>query len=537
MKSKIISAREAVRLIRDGDCVVSAGFVGSAHPEALTAALEQRFLEEGHPRDLTVVFCAGQGDGKLKGTNHFGQEGMVRRAIGGHWGLAPRLGKLAAGNAIEAYNLPQGVLSHMFRDIAAGKPRTITSVGLNTYVDPRHGGGRLNDRTVEEVVELVEFDGRQYLAYKPFRPTVALIRGTTADEWGNVSMEQEVAWLEALSQAMAVKNSGGIVICQVLRLAKGKGINQHFVKIPGILVDHVVVVNPAETPEVHMQTFESPYVPYFSGQVEFPEDSLFEPLDLGVRKIVGRRAAFELLPFDRCVVNLGIGMPEAVANVAKEEGIRDRMTLTVESGPIGGLPASGLSFGASFSPECVIDAPYMFDFYDGGGLDIAFLGAAQVDRCGNVNVSRFGPRLAGCGGFINITQNARRVVYCGSFTAGRLQVEAASGRLRIVREGTERKFVSEVEHLTFSAGYALERAQPVLYVTERAVFELKRDGLFLKEVAPGVDIARDILAHMDFTPIIVDPVPRMDPRIFQDGPIGLREMASAPLSGRVAALV
>ena len=457
----------------------------------------------------------------------------MRRAIGGHWGLAPKLGRLAASGAIEAYNLPQGVLSHMFRDIAAGKPRTITSVGLHTYVDPRNGGGRLNDRTQEDLVELVEFDGKQYLAYKPFRPTVALIRGTTADELGNVSMEQEVAWLEALSQAMAVKNSGGIVICQVLRLAKGKGINQHFVKIPGILVDYVVVVNPAQTPELHMQTFDAPYVPYFSGQVEYPEDSLFEPLDMGVRKIVGRRAAFELLAFERCVVNLGIGMPEAVANIAKEEGLRDRMTLTVESGPIGGLPASGLSFGASFSPECVIDAPYMFDFYDGGGLDIAFLGAAQVDRAGNVNVSRFGPKLAGCGGFINITQNAKRLVYCGAFTAGKLEVAAEGGRLRIIREGDQPKFVEAVEHLTFSAAYALERGQPVLYVTERAVFELKRDGLFLKEVAPGVDIRRDILSHMAFEPIIVDPVPTMDPRIFADGPMGLGETA---LSGRVPAL-
>ncbi len=521
MKSKLITAQEAARLVRDGDCVVSGGFVGSVHPEALTQALEERFLEEGHPRDLTVVFCAGQGDAKNRGVNHFGHKGMVRRAIGGHWGLAPKLGKLAVDGDIEAYNFPQGVLSHMFRDIAANKPRTITTVGLRTYVDPRLGGGKINSRTHEELVELTEFDGKPYLAYKPFVPDIAFLRGTTADEAGNVSMEQEVAWLEALSQATAVKNRGGKVIVQVMRLAKRKGINHHFVKLPGILVDHIVVIDPAQTPELHMQTFDRQYVPYFSGQVEYPEDSLFVPMQLDVRKLVARRAALELVPFEQCVVNLGIGMPEGVANVAKEEGIRERMTLTVESGPIGGLPASGLSFGASFSPECVIDQPYLFDFYDGGGLDIAFLGAAQVDRAGNVNVSRFGPKLAGCGGFINITQNARRLVYCGSFTAGDVQVKVDGGKLVIVKEGKTKKFVQAVEQITFSGEYAIEKGQPVLYVTERCVFELKRDGLFLAEVAPGIDVKKDILDLMEFKPIMVEPVPLMDPRIFQEGKMRL----------------
>lgn len=517
MKSKLLTAAEAVALIRDGDTVLSGGFVGSVHPEALTTALEKRFLETGSPRDLTLVFCAGQGDGgDTRGLNHLAHEGMIKRGIGGHWGLAPKLGKMAVSGAMEAYNFPQGVLAHMLRDISAKKPRTITTVGLHTYVDPRHGGGRINDRTEEELVEVVEFDGKEYLAYKPFVPDVALIRASTADEAGNLSMEQEVAWLEVLSQAMAVKNNGGTVIAQVMRLAKKGGINHHFVKIPGILVDHVVVVDPVQDPEFHMQTFEKQYVPYFSGQVEYPEDSLFEPMPLNVRKLVGRRATFELLPFKSCVVNLGIGMPEAVANVAKEEGIRERMTLTVESGPVGGLPASGLSFGACFSPECVMDQPYMFDLYDGGGLDIAFLGAAQVDGRGNVNVSRFGPKLAGCGGFINITQNAKRVVYCGSFTAGGLKVKAENGELKILQEGKIKKFVSDVEQVTFSGPYAGEQAQPVLYVTERCVFELKKDGLMLTEVAPGIDIQKDILDQMEFEPLVVEPVARMDPRIFRD---------------------
>lgn len=520
-RSKVLSVEEAVKLVKDGDCVVSGGFVGSAHPEALTQALEKRFLADGHPRNLTVVFCAGQGDGKDRGTSHFGHEGMVSRGIGGHWGLAPKLGRLAVEGKMAAWNLPQGVISHMFRDIAAGKPRTITSVGLHTYIDPRHGGGKINDETREDLVELIEFDGKPYLSYRHFKPDVCLIRGTTADEAGNVSMEQEVAWLDCLSQAQATKNSGGIVICQVMRLAKRGGINQHFVKIPGILVDHVVVIDPVQNPELHMQTFDQQFVPYFSGQVTYPEDSLFEPLPFNVRKIVGRRGAFEILPLGDCVVNLGIGMPEAVANVAKEEGVRDRMTLTVESGPIGGLPASGLSFGASYSPECVIDQPYMFDFYDGGGLDIAFLGAAEVDAQGNVNVSRFGPKLAGCGGFINITQNAKRVCYCGSFTAGGLKVEAADGKLKILQEGKIKKFVKEVEQITFSGAYAREQGRPILYITERCVFELRPDGLYLKEIAPGIDLQTQVLDQMDFVPKIAEPLGIMDPRIFCTAPMGL----------------
>ena len=522
MKSKLISARDAVSLVKDGDTVVVGGFVGSGHPEALTAALERRFLEEGRPRDLSLVFCAGQGDKKDRGLNHFGHEGLVARATGGHWGLAPKLGRLAVEGKIDAWNLPQGVLSHMFRDIAAGKPCTITHVGLKTFVDPRLEGGKASPKTTEEVVELVTLDGKEYLKYKHFRPDVCLIRGTTADEFGNISMEQEVATLEALSQAMATKKCGGTVICQVMRLAKHQGINQLFVEIPGILVDHVVVVDVTREPHLHMQTFGEQYNPYYSGQVAYPEDSLFRPMEMSERKLVARRSLFELLPLGECVVNLGIGMPEGVANVAKEEGVRDRIVLTVESGPIGGLPASGLSFGASHSPYCVLDQPYQFDFYDGGGLDIAFLGAGEIDPRGNVNVSRFGANFAGCGGFINITQNAKRVVFCGTFTAGGLEVACDDGKLRILREGRNRKFVTKLDQVTFSADYATERGTPVTYVTERCVFRLEREGLRLVEVAPGVDVERDILAHMGFKPLVAERLGVMDPRIFKAAPMGVR---------------
>lgn len=522
MNSKLISVEQAVDLIKNGDRIAIGGFVGSGHPEALTSALEEKFLAQQHPRDLELYFIAGQGDGKTRGLNHFGQEGMVKKAIGGHWGLAPRLGQLALDNKLQAYNLPQGVISHMFRDIAAGKPGTITHVGLKTYVDPRIEGGKVNEITKEDIVEVVNFDGGEFLRYKHFGIDVCLIRGTTADEHGNISMEQEVAPLDALSQAMATKKSGGIVICQVMRLARGGGINQLFVQIPGILVDYIVLIDTVKTPHLHMQTFQEQYCPYYSGQVQFPEDALFKPMAQSVRKVIARRSLFELLPLGNCVVNLGIGMPEGIANVAKEENVRDLMTLTVESGPIGGLPASGLSFGASYSPACVLPQPSQFDFYDGGGLDIAFLGAGEIDEEGNVNVSKFGPKFAGCGGFINITQNARNVVFCTTFTASGLKTEQKDGKLQIKNEGRARKFVKKVQQITFSGKYALEKGTKVTYVTERGVFKLTPQGLMLTEIAPGVNLEKDLLNQMDFKPVIGEKVKEMDKEIFEEKPMQIK---------------
>ncbi len=505
---KLCTADEAIAHIADGVTIAIGGFGGAAHPEGLMAALERRFLAEGHPRDLTLVYAAGQGDFQTRGLNHANHDGMVRRIVGGHWGLAPGLGRRALEGDFEAYNIPQGVICQLFRDIAAGRPGCITHVGLDTFIDPIHGGGRLNDRTPEGLVERIEIAGKTWLLYHSFPIHVALIRATSSDERGNLVMDREVITGETLAIAQAAHNHGGLVIAQVESIREEPASPQ-MVRVPGAIVDYIVLAKDGE----HDQTFGEAFNPNYcsSAPPGIDMSALLPPMEMSERRIIAARAYDEISDGD--IVNLGFGMPEGVARIAAEMGTLDRITLTVESGPFGGIPAGFMSFGASNYPEAIVSQPSQFDFYDGGGLDIALLGAAEVDGEGNVNVSKFGPKLAGVGGFVNITQSTKRVVFCGTFTAGGLQVAIEDGQLRIVNEGKSSKFVERVEQISFSAKRALLSGQEILYVTERAVFRLVEGGLELVEAAPGIDVDTQILA-LAKCKLIVQEVKPMPAHVF-----------------------
>eukprot|EP00727_Mastigamoeba_balamuthi_P000496 m51a1_g10443 putative coenzyme a transferase (537) ;mRNA; f:32583-34598 len=513
----VVSASEAVAHVSDGDVVVVEGFNGAAVPEELLEALGERYVATEHPRGLTLFHTAFKGDSKkMSGLNHFSHEGMLKRSIGGHWGVNSKLVTLALENKVEAYNLPLGVVSHMFRDMAARKPRTITHVGLGTFADPRVDGGKLNEAAKEDLVDVITFDGREYLSYKhPDRIDVALIRGTTADTRGNITVEREALTIDMTSIATAAHNNGGTVIVQVERVVEAGTLNARDVKIPGILVDYIVV---SSKPEYHVQALGVPFSPEYACHCR--TSMATQPLPLDERKIIARRAAFALQP--NIVVNLGIGIPAGVSSVADEEGVASLMTLTTESGTIGGVPAVGLDFGCCSNMECLVDMSYQFDIYHGGALDLAVLGLAQVDQHGNLNVSKFGTRIAGAGGFVDISQNARNLVFVGTFTNPKATMRVEDGKVVIEKEGAGRKFVKKVEHITFSARVSLESGQNVLYVTERCVFRLVAEGLELIEVAPGIDVERDVVAHMDFRPVMHRAPALMDARIFREGLMNLK---------------
>jgi propionate CoA-transferase len=508
-----VTADEAVKVIRSGDTVLVGGSGGGhAVPEALLAALERRFLAEGAPRAITALHPVGLGDGATRGASHFAHEGLLRRIICGTFVNSPKISELALAEKIEGYTLPQGALSQLMREMAAGRPGLLTRTGLHTFVDPRHGGGRQSERAPNDLVELVDFRGEEFLFFKPYHIDVCFLRGTTADEDGNVTMEQEAVFCEMLSEAQATKRCGGIVIVQVRRMARRGTLPAKQVKIPGILVD-LVVVEPEQ-----WQTFATRFSPSYAGELRVPLSDI-EVLPLDARKVIARRAAMELFPGAIC--NLGSGVATGIANVAAEEDVLDTVCLTNEQGLIGGAPASGGDAGASRNYAAMIDQPYQFDFYDGGGLDLAFLSFAEIDAEGNVNVSRFGRRIVGPGGFINISQNARCAVFCGTFTAGGAEMSWPDGRAAIARDGTSPKLVPKVEQITYSGRFGREREQKVLYVTERAVFRLVEMGLELIEIAPGIDLERDVLARMGFRPAVSRSLETMDGRLFLPTPLGL----------------
>jgi propionate CoA-transferase len=518
--SKVISATDAAALIKSGSTIGASALGLAGWPEEVAIAIEKRFLASKSPAKLTLVHASGIGDWKSKGTEHFAHAGMVSRWIGGHTGLAPGMAKMVVEGGFEAYCMPQGVISQLWREIAGHRPGLITKTGLGTFVDPRLEGGKLNKATTKDIVKVITFEGEEWLFYASFKVDVAIIRGTTADQNGNMTVDDEGALLECLPLAQAAKNSGGIVIAEVEYVAKNGTLNPRNVRVPGVLIDHIVVSGP----DNHWQAAGTRFNPAYSGADRVPLGDIPE-MKLNERLIIARRAAMELVP--GAVVNLGIGMPEGVADVAAEEGVAELITLTTEVGTIGGIPAGGHDFGMSFNAEAFVEQQVQFDWYNGGGLDHAFLGAAQVDAGGNVNVSKFNGRFVGAGGFIDITQHAKKLIYCGTFTAGGLKVAIAGGKLSITTEGKAQKYVKQVEQITFSGAYATKVKQPVLFITERAVFELQDGHLTLIEVAPGIDIKKDILAHMGFVPKMATTIKPMLAELFQPKWGGLSKIFNA----------
>jgi propionate CoA-transferase len=508
-----ITADEAARIIQDGDAILISGSGGGhAVPEALLAAVERRFLADGSPRRLTSVSVVGVGDRAALGATHLAHEGLLERSITSALVDSPGLVRLAAEDKIAAYTLPQGVLSQLMRDMAAGRPGLITKTGLNTFVDPRQQGARQSPRTPPDFVEVIDLAGEEWLFFKPVPVSIAFLRGTTADEDGNVTMEEEAVLGEMLAMAQATRRAGGIVIVQVKRMAKRGTLHGKDVKIPGILVDFVVVDRDQS------QTYATYYDPSYSGELRIPVDNIGS-LPFGPRKVIVRRAAMELFPGAIC--NLGAGVSTGLSTIVAEEGLLDAAILTNEQGIIGGAPITGRDSGGGQNFAAMIEQPSQFDFYDGGGLDLAFLSFAEVDAEGNVNVSRFGDRIIGVGGFINISQNAKCVIFSGTLTAGELDIAWEDGKTIIRNEGRHRKFVPKLEQVCYNAAMGRARGQTTIFVTERAVFRVGREGLELTEIAPGIDVERDVVARMGFRPMLARDLKVMDARIFKWGLMGL----------------
>ncbi|WIV10417.1 CoA-transferase [Proteiniborus sp. MB09-C3] len=517
--NKLYKIDDAINLIKDGDFVAASGFMLATCAEELFFKLEEKFLREGTPRNLTFMQAAGLGNTRDQGTYHISHEGLIKRYITGHFASNQRMIDLVNQNKVEAYNFPQGVICHLYRAAAAGKSGELTRIGLKTYVDPRLEGGKMNSITTEDLVQAVNVAGEELLFYKSPKIDVAIIRGTTSDEYGNITMEDESACIDALDVALAAKNNGGKVIVQVKNYVKSSSVDRTKVVIPGNLVDAVVITSDAE--RFHRQTPGEFYSPVLAGYYKL-DNVGFGNIELNERKIIARRAAMELKP--RSVVNLGIGIPEGIASIAAEEGIGEELTLTIESGLIGGVPTGGPNFGSAINAWAALPMTSQFDLYNGGGLNMTFLGFAEVNSKGDINVSKFGTKIAGCGGFIDISQSTKKIVFCGTFTAGKFEMTVEKGQVKIIKEGVRKKFIDSIEQITFSSEFVSKYDQDVMFITERCVFRLTDEGLVLIEVAPGIDVEKDIISHMEYRPIISKDLKLMDEKIFKEEKIGLESI-------------
>ncbi|MGA2989745.1 MAG: CoA-transferase [Candidatus Korobacteraceae bacterium] len=524
MKPNFVTAAEAAALVHDGATICTVGMTLGGAPESILRALEERFLGSGSPTQLTLVHAAGQCDRK-RGIQHLAHAGLLKRIIGGHWGLSPGMMELIGSNQVEAYNLPQGQLAQLYRSMACGLPGKMSKVGLGTYIDPRIEGGKMNARTqaLPDIVDIIEYGGEEYLFYRAIPLDFTLIRGTTADEMGNISCEEEAMKLEIVGAVLAAKRFGGKVLAQVKRVARAGTLHPRRVVVPGFFVDAVVV---CDNPELdHRQSSSFFFDPSLNGDLILPEAAI-DPLPLSLRKVIGRRAMMELQP--GCAINLGTGIPnDVIGAIAAEEGLSQDILVTVESGIYGGIPEGGIDFGISHNPYALVEHTVQMDFYNGMGIPYTFMGAGEMDAAGNVNATKFGDRCTGCGGFIDITQNAGHVIFCSTFTARGLEVDFSGGKLTIVKEGSEPKLVEKVKQVSFNGELARRKGQKVHFVTERAVFEFRREGPVLVEIAPGIDLKRDVLGQMRFKPLIATDLKITDPSIYSPGICGLKSRIHA----------
>lgn len=523
-KPVFISGTEAATMIKDGSTVLPVGMTLVSSAETILKAIEQRFLDTGSPNNLTVVHSCGQSD-KDRGIQHFAHEKMLSRIIGGHWGLQPKMMELIASNKVLAYCFPQGQFAQLFRSMAGGEPGKITKVGLGTFIDPRIDGGKMNEvtRDAPDLVDVVEIDGEEYMRYKPIPIDYCIIRGTYVDELGNLTTDEEAMSLELWGAVMACKKYGGKVIAQAKYLVKSGTLHCKRVVIPGVFIDAVVICpNPEED---HRQTHSFAFDPAYCGDIKRPSTSS-DTLPLTLRKLIGRRALCELKNDD--ILNVGTGTPnDVIGPILSEERVENDVTITVESGVYGGIPMGGVDFGIAKNNFALVRHDDQFDYYNGVGVDVTFMGAGEVDAAGNVNATRLGPKPTGAGGFIDITTNAQHVVFCSSFTGGGLDCSFEDGKLHINREGRITKFVNTLKQLSYNGKNAVAKHQKMHYVTERAVFELRPEGLTLIEIAPGADLQKDILDRMEFVPVISPDLKEMDKALFcSNGPFGLKDIMS-----------